>query len=110
MQADENEIFSIPRGKLYINGGWKDSQNGRTFPTTNPATEEEVIKIAEASEVDVNSAIQAARNAFDNGPWPKLSGHERGHILYKIGDLILKHGAKMRGCMYNNSYSSVARN
>ena len=39
----------------------------RTFPTINPATEEEVIKVAEASEGDV----QAARNAFDSGPWPK---------------------------------------
>jgi acyl-CoA reductase-like NAD-dependent aldehyde dehydrogenase len=35
---------------LYINGEWKDSQNGRTFPTINPVTEEEVIKVAEASQ------------------------------------------------------------
>ena len=71
MQIEENKKFTIPNGRLYINGEWKDSQNGRTFPTINPATEEEVIKVAEASEADVNAAIQAARNAFDNGPWPK---------------------------------------
>ena len=58
----------------------------RTFPTINPATEEEVIKVAEASEDDV----QAVRNAFDSGPWPKMSGHERGRMLFKICDLILK--------------------
>jgi len=53
---------------LYINREWKDSQNGRTFQTISSSTEEEVIKIAEASDDDVNLAIQAARNSFDNGP------------------------------------------
>jgi aldehyde dehydrogenase (NAD+) len=54
-----------------------------------------VIQVAEASEDDVNAAIQAARNDFDSGLWPKMTGHERGRILFKIGDLILKYGEEL---------------
>lgn len=115
MQVEiKNKKFSIPKGKLYINGQWRDSQNGHTFPTINPATEEEVIKVAEAFEDDINAAIQAARNAFDSGPWPKMSGHERGRILFKIGDLILKYGEELAyretidmGMLYKHSIATT---
>ena len=70
LREANNKKFSNPKGKLYINREWKDSQNGRTFQTISASTEEEVIKIAEASDDDVNLAIQAVRNSFDNGPWP----------------------------------------
>ncbi len=54
----------------------------------NPATEEVIGHGVSGTEQDVNDAVQAARQAFDNGPWRKLSAWERGRIIYKFADLI----------------------
>lgn len=84
--------MQIAPGKLFIDGEWRDAQDGQTKPTINPATEEAITEIAQATEADANAAVEAARKAFDEGPWSKMSGHERGRLLMKVGDLILKHG------------------
>lgn len=82
---------SITPGKLFINGEWRDAQDGSTKPTINPATESETTQIAQATEADVNAAVEAARNAFADGPWSRMSPHERGRLLIKVSELILKH-------------------
>lgn len=55
---------------------------------TNPATEEEIARIAEANEHDVDLAVASARKAFDEGPWTRMSPAERGKILYRLADLM----------------------
>lgn len=47
---------------------------GKTFETIDPRTEEVIAKVAEGSTEDVDLAVKAAREAFDNGPWPRFSG------------------------------------
>ena len=74
--------------KILINNRWVSSLSGRTFPTINPATGEEICQVAEADAADVDEAVAAARNAFENGPWPKMSAADRGRLLYKLADLI----------------------
>jgi acyl-CoA reductase-like NAD-dependent aldehyde dehydrogenase len=74
--------------KLLIGGEWRDASSGRTFTTANPATEEPLTEIAEAGEADVDAAVRAARKAFDEGPWPRMTGAERGAILWKLADLL----------------------
>lgn len=74
--------------RLLINGEWQDSASGRTFETVNPATEEVIAKVAEADAPDVDRAVQAARRAFEEGPWSKMSASERGRLLYRLADLI----------------------
>jgi acyl-CoA reductase-like NAD-dependent aldehyde dehydrogenase len=74
--------------KLLIGGEWRDAASGRTFTTSNPATEEPLAEVAEAGEPDVDAAVRAARKAFDEGPWPRMSGAERGAILWKLADLL----------------------
>lgn len=44
---------------------------------------------------DINLAVKAARNAFDNGPWPRMSGRERGVLLNKFADLLEKNAAEL---------------
>ncbi len=58
----------ITARKLLINGRWLDSVSGKTFPTLNPATGEEITQGAEADAADVDKAVAAARAAFDHGP------------------------------------------
>jgi aldehyde dehydrogenase (NAD+) len=77
--------------RLLINGEWQDSASGRTFDTINPATEEVIAKVAFGDKNDVDRAVAAARRAFDEGPWRKMSATERGRLMYKLADLMEKH-------------------
>ncbi len=77
--------------KLLINGKWQDAQSGKTFPTINPATTENLAHIAEADKADVDLAVAAARAAFETGPWKKMGAKARASILFKIADLIEKN-------------------
>jgi aldehyde dehydrogenase (NAD+) len=74
--------------RLFIDGQWVDAASGATFKTINPATEETITEVAAAGVPDVERAVQAARRAFTSGPWAKMSGSERGRILWRIGDLL----------------------
>jgi aldehyde dehydrogenase (NAD+) len=82
---------SIKPGKLLIDGQWVDGS--RKFATINPSTEEVLTEVAEASAVDVDRAVEAARRAFEdrNGPWRKLSASERGRLIWKLADLVEKN-------------------
>ena len=70
--------------KLYIDGQFCDAEGGKTAQSINPATEEPWAKIARASLADTERAIKAARKAFDEGPWPRMSQAERAKILNQI--------------------------
>jgi phenylacetaldehyde dehydrogenase len=83
-------FIGAPR-QLFINGQWVDAAAGRTFETPNPATGETLAHIAEGDSEDINRAVRAARAAFDDGPWSRMSPSERGRIIWRIGDLILEH-------------------
>jgi acyl-CoA reductase-like NAD-dependent aldehyde dehydrogenase len=79
---------SLAPARLFIDGAWADPRSGLHFKTINPATEEAITDVAEAGPEDVDAAVQAARKAFESGPWSKMSGADRGRILWKLGDLI----------------------
>lgn len=74
--------------RLLIGGEWVDAADGDTFETLNPANGQVLAQVAAADEADVNRAVEAARKAFDSGAWPKMTGSERGNLLWKIADLI----------------------
>ena len=72
----------------FIGGDWAESEDGQTFETINPATNEPIARVAKGGEADLRRAIGAARKAFDEGPWPRMRPAERARILRKVGDLI----------------------
>jgi len=80
--------FVARKHKMLINGKWVDSASGKTFPTYNPATGEVMAQIAEGDREDIDRAVHAARNAFENGPWPRLTVSERGRLIWKLADLL----------------------
>ena len=84
------EFVATPR-QLFINGRWADAASGRTFETLNPATGEVLATVAEGDAEDINHAVRAARRAFEEGPWSRMTPSDRGRIIWKIGDLILDH-------------------
>lgn len=85
--------FTLPPQKLFIDGKWRDAASGKTFDTVNPATAEIITQIAAAEPGDVDAAVVAARQAFDDsqGEWRKMSAADRGKLLWKMAELIEKH-------------------
>jgi aldehyde dehydrogenase (NAD+) len=81
--------------KLLINNRWVPSESGKTFATVNPSTGEEICQVAEADAADVDKAVQAARRAFDQGPWKKMRASERGRLLHRLADLIEQNAEQL---------------
>jgi 5-carboxymethyl-2-hydroxymuconic-semialdehyde dehydrogenase len=77
--------------KHYINNEFVPAADGATFETLNPATNKPHADVASGSAKDVDRAVKAARKAFDEGPWPRMSSEERAKYLRRIADLILKN-------------------
>lgn len=71
--------------KLFIGGEWVEPSTSRTIDVLNCATEEVVATVAQASSEDMRRAVAAARDAFDNGLWPRMTPQERAPYLEKIG-------------------------
>ncbi|MBK9142191.1 MAG: aldehyde dehydrogenase family protein [Candidatus Melainabacteria bacterium] len=89
------EWLSKPK-KLLINGKWVEPKSGKYFETYNPATEEVLAKIPEGGKEDVDLAVKAARNAFENGPWyRKMTTAQRARCLYKLAELIEKNADEL---------------
>nr|AAZ79356.1 aldehyde dehydrogenase [Vitis pseudoreticulata] len=68
---------------------------GKTFPTFDPRTGEVIANVAEGDAEDINRAVSAARKAFDEGPWPRMSPYERSRILLRFADLAEKHNDEL---------------
>jgi phenylacetaldehyde dehydrogenase len=83
-------FVGAPR-KMLIGGKWLDAASGKIFPTYNPATGEVLAHVAEGDRADVDSAVAAARKAFENGPWRTLTASERGRLIWKLADLLESH-------------------
>ncbi|HEX3875344.1 MAG TPA: aldehyde dehydrogenase family protein [Bryobacteraceae bacterium] len=95
MPLSAKHHVDVSATKLLINNRWVASQSGKTFPTINPATGEEICQVAEADAADVNIAVAAARAAFEKGPWRKMQASDRGRLLNKLADLMEKHADEL---------------
>jgi len=97
-------------GRFYIGGEWITPSTDSTFDVIQPATEELFLRVAEAKAEDMDRAIAAARQAFDHGPWPRMTHEERAGYLRKIGDAIRSRGddiGRLWTCEMGIVYSSA---
>src|SRR6204780_1079659 len=95
MSTPKPAQVAVSATKLLIGNRWVPSESGKTFATVNPATGEEICQIAEADSADVEKAVQAARTAFEHGPWRKMQASDRGRLLHRLADLIEKHADEL---------------
>jgi acyl-CoA reductase-like NAD-dependent aldehyde dehydrogenase len=104
-------LRDIPK-QLLIAGKWVPAQSGKTFPTVNPATEEVLATVAEGDAPDVDAAARAARGAFENGLWSRITPHQRTEYLLKIAELVQKHADELAHAITldNGKPISEARN
>ncbi|HEX7789009.1 MAG TPA: aldehyde dehydrogenase family protein [Afipia sp.] len=84
----------VLRKQLLIDGQHVESVSGRTFNTLNPATGQVIATISEGNEADVERAVAAARRAFE-GVWGTMRAAERGHILFRLAQLMKEHGDEL---------------
>src|SRR6202051_2120544 len=83
--------FMTSSRRLLIDGKWVDAQSGETFPVYNPASGEILHQCAAGDKADIDLAVQAARRAFEDGPWSRLTHGQRGKLIWKLADLIEEH-------------------
>jgi aldehyde dehydrogenase (NAD+) len=72
---------------LFINGEFVKPESGKYFDSINPANEEKLSRIADASKADVDKAVAAARAAY-RGPWGRMKPAERGKYIYRIARIM----------------------
>ncbi len=76
---------------MFIDGTWCDAVGGETFDSMNPADGEVWAAMPKADHRDVELAVQAARRAFQQGPWATMTASARGLLLHRLGDLIAEN-------------------
>jgi phenylacetaldehyde dehydrogenase len=97
--------------RMLIDGRFVAAASGKTFPVYNPANGEVITYVPQADEEDVNRAVLAARRAFDEGPWARMSPSGRSRLLWKLADLLeenLEEFAELES-LDNGKPFSVAR-
>lgn len=76
--------------KLFINGEYVDSSTNSIFEVKNPATQEVIARVHEASKENVDKACSAARKAFEHGPWRTMSVQERSNKIRRMAEIIME--------------------
>jgi acyl-CoA reductase-like NAD-dependent aldehyde dehydrogenase len=71
---------------FFIDGDWKKAEGTAHFEVISPRSEERIGRVPAASRADIDSAVAAARRAFDSGPWPRLTPNERADYIEKVAD------------------------
>ncbi|XP_034434346.1 mitochondrial 10-formyltetrahydrofolate dehydrogenase [Hippoglossus hippoglossus] len=85
-----NMTVKMPH-QCFINGKFEDAENGKSYNTINPTDGSVICKVSYASVGDVDRAVLAAKEAFDNGPWGRMNPRDRGSLLFKLADLMEEH-------------------
>src|SRR5688572_11063769 len=79
---------------LFVNGEWQKPAGKKYFESINPANEEKLSEVAEASTADVDKAVGAARNAYDK-VWKKMPAKERAKYIFRIARRIQERAREL---------------
>jgi phenylacetaldehyde dehydrogenase len=103
-------FLSSPK-RMLIDDNWVGALSGKTFEIKNPATGDTIAHVAEGDKADIDRAVEAARRAFESGPWSAMTPSERSKILWRIGDLLSKYADELAELesLNNGKLVSVAR-
>ena len=91
---DSKWVKIAPRHEQFINGKFVAPHGGKYFDSINPATEEKLSEVALGDEQDIDSAVSAARRAYDE-VWGKMSGRERGKYLFRIARILQERAREL---------------
>ncbi len=81
--------------RMLIDGEWVDARHGRTLEVYDPALGEVIDHVPAGDAEDIDVAVAAARRAFEDSEWSRMTASERGQIIWRIGDLVLEHADEL---------------
>ncbi|KAG0648462.1 Aldehyde dehydrogenase [Hyphodiscus hymeniophilus] len=90
LTAPNGRKYTQPTG-LFINNEWVKSSNGQKLTSINPTDESEIASVYAATAEDVDTAVAAARKAFNDPSWRDISPTDRGNMMIRLSDLVAKH-------------------
>ena len=90
--SEQTRRFLDRAGKLLIDGQWRAALSGKTFEVFDPASGEAIARCAAGEKGDIDAAVHAARRALESGAWSRMTGSERGRLIWKLADLLEQHG------------------
>ena len=90
VQVSDKVSVSFPT-QLFINNQFVDSSNGQSLSVINPTDESVICSVQSATTEDVDTAVLAAQQAFQNGEWSRMSARARGRLIYRLADLMEEH-------------------
>jgi acyl-CoA reductase-like NAD-dependent aldehyde dehydrogenase len=88
-------MADIKTYNMLIDGEWVNASNGQSFACENPSNGEVWCHVPEATEKDVDRAVQAAHRAFQKGPWASMLPNQRGQCLRKLAELLAENSEKL---------------
>lgn len=97
------------RREFFIGGSWTPPAGGDRLGVVSPSTEEVVGEVPVATEADVDRAVAAARTAFDEGPWPRMSPDERADVLARAAALLRTREADIAGITVDEMGCAVSQ-
>ncbi|TNY34451.1 aldehyde dehydrogenase [Thermomonospora catenispora] len=83
------------RDRLFIGGRWTAPAGTGVIEVVSPHTEEVIGRVPEGTEADIDRAVAAARQAFDHGPWPRMTPAERAEILGRLSAIYAERQQQM---------------
>jgi phenylacetaldehyde dehydrogenase len=81
--------------RMLIDGNWVEARDGSTFEVYDPALGEVIAHVPAGDADDVELAVAAARRAFEDSDWSRMTASDRGRIIWRIGDVILEHADEL---------------
>ncbi|AJO79742.1 aldehyde dehydrogenase [Pseudomonas sp. MRSN 12121] len=97
--------------RMLIGADWVEAADGQTMPLHNPATGEQLCVVPRATVEDVDRAVLAARQAFDDSPWSRTRPRERQNLLWKLAELMQRDAELLAQleCLNNGKSAAVAQ-
>ena len=87
--------FIAQTKRMLIDGEWVTARHGRTLEVYDPALGEVIDHVPAGDAEDIDLAVKAARRAFEDSDWSRMTASERGRVIWRIGDLILEHADEL---------------
>src|SRR5688572_4062628 len=93
----------IEYDSFFIDGAWRRPSGGETLDVISPTSEELVGRAPAGSAADIEVSVAAARKAFDQGPWPRMSYDERRAIVARAGELLAEQADQIGDLITNEN-------
>lgn len=88
-------MTTIDHEAFFIDGAWRKASSDDRFDIISPRSEQVIGHVPAASRADIDAAVGAARKAFDEGEWPRLTPAERAGYLTRMADAISKRQSEL---------------